>query len=465
VREEQTLSYVEERSDEERSFAAPYMVLALECERPLALPVRLSLAEVDRASVGRADERSWRRLSEDGCPTLRVGLADGWMSGRHAALLRGPGGSWLVRDEGSKNGTFLNGQPVTEAFLCDGDVIDAGSTLILFRDRIRRRVREPADLEAGSTGAAHPALVTLSLELSRALAPLVRLAPAGVSIVLGGESGTGQELTARAIHELSGRSGPFVALNCGALPETLVEGELFGVRKGAYSGAGEDRPGLVRAANGGTLFLDEIADLPAASQVKLLRVLQEGEVTPLGSTHPVPVDVRVVAASHRSLDEMVERGVFRTDLYARLAGAHLALPPLRQRREDIGLLVAVLLRRLLGAQAESVRFERDAARALFLHGWPRNIRELEQALRAAAALASSQRIAPAHLPEAVRGRPPAEGERQAREELVRLLTEHSGNISAVARAMGKARVQIRRWCRRYAIDPDSYRLPAVPERK
>jgi transcriptional regulator with PAS, ATPase and Fis domain len=465
VSEQRTLSYADERSEEERSFAAPYVVVALECERPLALPVRLSLAEVDRAAIGRADERSWRRLSEDGCPTLRVGLVDGWMSGRHALLFRGPGGGWLVRDEGSKNGTFLNGQPITEASLCDGDVIDAGSTLLLFRDRVRRRVREPADLDAGATGAAHPAMVTLSLELSRALAPLARLAPAGVSIVLGGESGTGKELTARAIHDLSGRPGPFVALNCGALPETLVEGELFGVRKGAYSGAGEDRPGLVRAAHGGTLFLDEIADLPAPSQVKLLRVLQEGEVTPLGSTHPVPVDVRVVAASHRSLSEMVERGVFRTDLYARLAGAHMTLPPLRQRREDVGLLVSVLLRRLLGVQAETVRFERDAARALFLHTWPRNIRELEQALRAAVALASGQRVAPHHLSESVRGRPPADGEREQREELVRLLHENSGNISAVARAMGKARVQIRRWCRRFGIDPDLYRVAPPVERK
>ena len=465
VASERTLSYVEDRSDDEQSFAAPYVVVALECERPLALPVRLSLAEVDRATIGRAEQRGWLRLSEDGCPTLRVGLADGWMSGRHATLMRAPGGSWLVRDEGSKNGTFVNGQSTGEVALCDGDLIEAGSTLFLFRDRVRRRVREPADLDAGAADAAHPALVTLSFELARALAPLSRLGPAGVSIVLGGESGTGKELTARAIHDMSGRAGPFVALNCGALPETLVEGELFGARKGAYSGSGEDRPGLVRAAHRGTLFLDEIADLPLGSQVKLLRVLQEGEVTPLGATQPVAVDVRVVAASHRSLAEMVEGGGFRADLYARLAGAHVALPPLRQRREDIGLLVAVLLQRLLGPRADAVRLEREAARALFLHSWPRNVRELEQTLRAASALASGLRIAPVHLPAEVRGRPAAEGDHEARAQLVRLLAEHGGNISAVARAMGKARVQIRRWCRRFAIDPDAYRPPAAPERK
>ncbi len=461
---ERTLSYADQRSEEERSFVAPYLVIAIECERPLALPVRLSLAEVDRAAIGRGDLRTWRRQSEEGCPTLRIGLADGWMSTRHAALMRVPGGGWTLRDEGSKNGTFVNGRPAGESLLCDGDLIEAGSTLFLFRDRVRRTMREPPDLDVAAGGAPHPALVTLSYELARAMASLARLAPAGVSIVLGGESGTGKELTARAIHDLSGRHGPFVALNCGALPETLFEGELFGVRRGAYSGAGEDRAGLVRAAHRGTLFLDEIAELPHGSQVKLLRVLQEGEVTPLGATQPVAVDVRVVAASHRPLPELVESGRFRADLYARLAGAHVALPPLRQRREDIGFLVAVLLRRLLGGHAEAVRLEREAARALFTYMWPNNIRELEQALRAAAALASGLRIAPPHLPEAVRGRPGAEGDNQVREELVRLLTEHGGNISAVARGMGKARVQIRRWCRRFGIDPEAYRPtgPAEP---
>jgi transcriptional regulator with PAS, ATPase and Fis domain len=457
VKGERTLSYADDRSQEERSFASPYLVVALECERPLALPVRLSLAEVDRAAIGRGELRTWERLSEDGCPTLRVGLSDGWMSSRHAVLDRAAGGGWTLRDEGSKNGTFVNGRPITEALLCDGDLIEAGSTLLLFRERVRRTLREPPDLDVAAGGAAHPALVTLSFELARALASLARLAPAGVSIVLGGESGTGKELTARAIHDLSERPGPFVALNCGALPETLVEGELFGVRRGAYSGAAEDRAGLVRAAHRGTLFLDEIAELPPGSQVKLLRVLQEGEVTPLGATQPVPVDVRVVAASHRDLAEMVEGGQFRADLYARLAGAHVALPPLRQRREDIGFLIAVLLRRLLGGRAEGVKLEREAARALFLYSWPNNIRELEQALRAALALASGLRIAPVHLPEAVRGRPVTDGDQRLREELVRLLTEHAGNVSAVARAMGKARVQIRRWCRRFGIDPESYR--------
>ena len=315
-----------------------------------------------------------------------------------------------------------------------------------------------ADVQAGA-GAAHPALVTLELELARRLGALPGLATAGVPLIVAGESGTGKELTARAIHDLSGRRGRFVALNCGALPQTLIEAELFGARKGAYSGATDDRLGLVRAADRGTLFLDEIGDLPPASQVTLLRVLQEGEVTPVGATQPVPVDVRIVSASHRPLAQLIEQGGFRADLYARLAGAQIELSPLRRRREDIGYLAAVLLERHLGTDAAQVRFERDAARALFLHTWPRNVRELEQALRAAAALSPDRRLRLAHLPDSLRGDGAAGAQRDQalRGELIRLLGQHGGNISAVARAMGKARVQIRRWCRRMGIDPDGFR--------
>jgi DNA-binding NtrC family response regulator len=451
---DRTLSYAGPAGSAERTFVAPYLVVALECERPLAAPVRVSLAEVDGCAIGRGDDRVWSRTSEDGRAWLRLALPDGWMSSRHALLASGPSG-WTIRDDGSKNGIFLNGAAVTEAALADGDLVEAGSTCFLFRDRARRAARDPADLVAG-TGP-HPALATLNPELARQLAALVPLAGSSVPIVLAGATGTGKELTARAVHDLSGRTGAFVAVNCGALPESLVEAELFGARKGAYSGASEDRPGLVRAAHRGTLFLDEIAELPLASQVKLLRVLQEEEVTPLGATAPIPVDLRVLAASHASLPTLVEAGRFRADLYARLAGATVALPPLWERREDIGVICGAIFQRALGDGAHAVRFEREAARALFLHRWPLNVRELEQALRAALALAGPERrIALAHLPEALRRDAPA-GDPGLRDQLVRLLAVHGGNISAVARAMGKARVQVRRWCRRFGIDPDAYR--------
>jgi len=453
---DRTLSYAEAAGGADRTFVSPYLVVALECERPLAAPVRLSLGEVDLCAIGRGEERTWTRESGAGESALRLALPDGWMSTRHATVRRGDAG-WMVRDEGSKNGTFLNGAAVGEATLADGDLIEAGSTCFLFRDRARRDPREPADLVAGT--ARHPALATLNPELARELAALVPLASASVPIVLAGATGTGKELTARAVHDLSGRPGAFVAVNCGALPEGLIEGELFGARRGAYSGATEDRPGLVRAAHRGTLFLDEIAELPPGSQVKLLRVLQEEEVLPLGATAPVAVDLRVVAASHASLPALVDAGRFRADLYARLAGATLALPALCERREDIGLLVAAVIRRALGEEAHAVRLEREAARALFLHRWPLNVRELEQALRAALALAGPERrIGLGHLPPSTRegGGAPG-GDPALRDQLLKLLAEHGGNISAVARAMGKARVQVRRWCRRFGVDPDAFR--------
>jgi transcriptional regulator with GAF, ATPase, and Fis domain len=275
---------------------------------------------------------------------------------------------------------------------------------------------------------------------------------------------------ARAVHAASGRPGRFVAVNCGALPEALVESELFGSKKGAFSGATEERAGLVRAADRGTLFLDEIGDLPLEAQPALLRVLQEREVTPVGGAQPVKVDLRVVAATHQDLPARVEEGRFRADLYARLAGFEIVLPALRDRREDVGLLVPVLLRRAAGADAARLSLSGEAGRALVRYAWPANVRELEQCLAAAVALAEGGRIDLAHLPSAVQAaaRPgPAPGEEaeeplseedaRARDELTAVLRRHGGNLTAAARELGKDRKQIHRWIRRYRIDPDRYR--------
>src|SRR5262249_4252107 len=161
-----------------------------------------------------------------------------------------------------------------------------------------------------------------------------------LSILLLGETGTGKEVLARSLHALSQRPGPFIAVNCGAIPENLVEGQLFGHVRGAFSGALKDEPGLVRAAQGGTLLLDEIGDLPASSQAALLRVLQESEVRPVGSTQTVKVDVRIIAATHRPLESLIKGNAFRHDLYARLAGFRFELAPLRKRKVDLGLLIA-----------------------------------------------------------------------------------------------------------------------------
>jgi len=268
----------------------------------------------------------------------------------------------------------------------------------------------------------------------------------------------------KAAHALSTREGDFVAVNCGALPENLVESELFGCVKGAFSGA-ETRPGLIRAADGGTLFLDEIADLDIASQVKFLRVLQEREVTPVGGTRPVRVDLRIIAATNQDLATRVAAGTFRKDLYGRLkAGFTISLPTLAERTDDLGHLVTTILSRSC-KPSDHVRLARGFAICLWAYDWPHNIRELAGALGTALALAHGNDLLPKHLPEEIQqvvlvprraAQDPVDVDK-IRPRLISLLKEHSGNISAVAREMRTHRQQVHRWLRRLDIDADSYR--------
>jgi transcriptional regulator with PAS, ATPase and Fis domain len=357
-----------------------------------------------------------------------------------------------VEDAGSKNGTWIGGKRVARKLLADGDVLLVGHTALLYRET----GGEAGDLDAFPGGEA--GLATMSPALAAAFEGAARAAASKVPIEITGESGTGKELIARAIHALSGRSGKLVAVNCGAMPAQLLEGELFGHKKGAYTGAEGDRLGLVRTADGGTLFLDEIAELPGPSQAALLRVLQEGEVTPLGADRPVKVDVRLVTATHRSIDAEVQLKRFRADLRARLLGVTVALPPLRERLEDLGPIAAKLLPR-------EVAFAADAVAALYAHGWPLNIRELERTLAAAAALAGD-RIELEHLPAALRGDAGGDGEvevdpdtltddeRALRELLREAIAKHTGNLAAVAKELGKDRTQIRRWMKRFGLSRD-----------
>jgi DNA-binding NtrC family response regulator len=441
--------------DLEDPVAVPRLVIAMDCRRPLALPARMSLAASDDVVLGRGAARRWAR---DG-RRLEIQLADDEMSRRHVRLRRREDG-WELEELGSKNGSLLNGQPITRAELADGDLIEVGSTLLVFRDAPSRAVIEgDRELEDDQP----LAFRTMSLEVEQRCAALARIAPSNVAVLIRGETGSGKDIVARAVHELSGRRGPFVPVNCGALPRSLLESELFGHRRGAFSGATDDREGLVRRADRGTLFLDEIAELPEESQVALLRVLQEGEVRPVGAVDPIKVDVRVVAATHQDLAARIADGRFRQDLYGRLAGFELGVLPLRERREDLGVLIAALLDRL-GESAARTSFHRAAARALFGHRFPLNVRELEQALRAAVVLTSGGEIRLEHLPEAMRahgaprtGEPLRPEDEALRDRLVEILRDQRGNVSAAARAMDKAPVQIRRWCRRFAIDPASFR--------
>ena len=245
---------------------------------------------------------------------------------------------------------------------------------------------------------------------SRCFVDVVKLAeqvaPTDATVLLQGESGTGKEVIARYIHELSNRTeGPFLSINCGALPEGLLESELFGHVKGAFTGAIRDKEGLFTAAGGGTFLLDEIGETTPATQVKLLRVLQEREVLPVGGTEPVTVDVRVIAATNRDLDEEIRRGQFRSDLFYRLNVIALRLPALRERAEDIPLLAEAFLKRIAEERNENVhRLSEDALDSIRVYDWPGNVRELENALERAAILARGEELTLDVLPEQVTSR-------------------------------------------------------------
>jgi transcriptional regulator with AAA-type ATPase domain len=435
---------------------APRLILICERTRLTSPAMRIALGELTEVTLGRD---TTRKLVRDG-KTAMVTVPDHEISRKHCAVRRQPAG-WEVVDLGSKNGIVVNGDPTRGTTLTDGDVIEAGSTLMMFREE-GGTPEPPGDRDLAHDGPQPAAFRTVNLELEHRLGQLTKIARGGVSVLIRGETGTGKELIARAIHELSGRRGPFVPINCGALPRNLIESELFGHRKGAFSGANEERDGLVRRAHGGTLFLDEIAELPEESQVALLRVLQDGEVRPIGASDAVKVDIRIVAATHQDIPARIADGRFRQDLYARLAGFEMTLPSLRERREDVGSLIAAILPRL-APNPERIHLHRSAARALFRYAWPLNVRELEQALRAAVALADTGEIRFDHLPEAIRMyQPPTVAsmrpeDRVLRERVIELLREHAGNVTAVGRAMGKAPIQIRRWCHRLQIELSQFR--------
>ncbi|HEY0155517.1 MAG TPA: sigma-54 dependent transcriptional regulator [Longimicrobium sp.] len=233
-------------------------------------------------------------------------------------------------------------------------------------------------------------------------------APTDSTILVTGESGAGKEVIAKYIHEISGRSdGPFVSINCGALPESLLESELFGHTKGSFTGAHRDKQGLFVAAKGGTFFMDEVGEMSPATQVKLLRVLQEREVIPVGATEAVPVDVRIVAATNRDLEEEIRRGGFRSDLYYRLNVITVHLPPLRDRGEDVPLLASFFLERFAGGRGkETPRLSQEAVDALASYDWPGNVRELENALERAAVLTADGEIQVSALPTRITERAP-----------------------------------------------------------
>ncbi len=318
-------------------------------------------------------------------------------------------------------------------------------------------------------------IVHRSTAMRRVIAMARKVAPRSVPVLIQGESGTGKELFARAIHRASPRrEGPFVPVNCGAISPELVESELFGHEKGAFTGAARERVGYFEAASRGTLFLDEIGDLPGAAQVKLLRVLQEKEVTRVGATSPIPVDVRIVAATHRVLTSEIAGGRFREDLFYRLAVAVLTLPPLRERRGDVGLLIDALLSRINMESADEPGFVQKkvsaSARNLLLrHPWPGNVRELHNTLQRAAIWSAKDTIGAGDIRDAlivaaaptggVLDRPLGEDlslpdlmATVAQHYLTRALEEARGNKTRAAKLVGLPSYQtLSNWIKRYEV--------------
>lgn len=394
-----------------------------------------------------------------------VRLGDGATSRRHAEVLQ-DGPIHAVRDLGSTNGVFLNGVRVTDAVLSTGDVLRLGSWIgVLVR---------------GDPGSEPPAArfrVEQSMVVGPVLSPVLdlvkRSARLDLPIVLEGETGTGKELMARAIHAYSGRPGQFLAVNCATLPEPLADALLFGHVKGAFTGANQAAPGHFLAAQHGTLFLDEVADLPPSLQPKLLRALEQREVVPVGSSRATAVDLQVVTATQVPLREYVAEQRFRRDLQARLEGVRIALMPLRARVVEIPYLFAWFLRKHSGGR--DLTLDPQLVEALCRYDWPSNIRELELLARRLAGLyAEEPRLTRSHLPPEIAretapsgAAEPAEGpgaqDARVLSQLARALRVQGGNISRAAAHVGISRQRAYRLMAAHPeLDLDALRRASGP---
>ena len=425
--------------------------------------------DAPRKTIGREPRREATHLA----------IPEAAVSRDHAEVEKRADG-WWISDRRSTNGTVVNGVRVTHKRLEDHDVVRIGDTLFRFASagvigHSAYRIDGSVVRAAGPVPhGVDSSTIVGGYQVQLLLEQIEKVARTELSVVVTGESGTGKELVAKELHRLGDRGdrqGPFQAINCAALPANLIESELFGYRKGAFTGAAQDKQGLIRAAHGGTLFLDEIGDMPLEAQAKLLRVLQEKEVLPLGATTPQRVDVRVVCATHRDLDSYVAQGKFRGDLLARLREYAVELPALRHRREDLFMLARHFLAR---AGQPNTRLTFPYMLALAHHDWPFNVRELESAVKLSLALADGGDLDLVHLPDTIQrsleghGNPavgagaepmPPRPARAApsEEELRNLLAQHKGNIAAVGRELGKERMQVHRWLKRFHIDVNDYR--------
>ena len=405
------------------------------------------LTSGQQVKFGRDDSSGELRFFEAES-TNEVGLPYGWVSGEHAELEvipRGSGLGFKLRDLGSRNGTLVNGERISGSVkLRPGDVFEIGRSFWTVR-AIRGTTQRPKALEFDPAGTCSPHLHQLQRTLNR-------LAPSTVSVLLRGETGTGKEYLARAIHRVSGRPGPFVVANLAAMSENRVEALLFGEG---------DRPGLFEQADGGTLMLDELGELSGPVQSKLLSVLTDSRSG--GATGPGrgKLDVRIVASTLQDLSQRVEAGDFRPDLYSRLAGFVAELPPVRARREDLGLLCRAFIQNLQ-RDGRPTRLTSNAFRRILGRAWPFNVRQLTQTMTTASLLASGDGTitadALAEILEQDDGLPQSPDEvRRIRADLVRNLAKFSGDCEAIASAMGRDPYQIQRWLERFEMQPETYK--------
>ncbi|WP_437817636.1 sigma 54-interacting transcriptional regulator [Sorangium sp. So ce1078] len=425
-------------------------------------------------------------------------------SRQHARIER-RGGVWQLIDLGGRNGTLHNGEFVAEAVLAHLDEIRIGDAIFKFveRDaeayahyRIDGAYFDAPDSPAEARPRTSTSRIVGGYQSQRLAGSLREIARSELSVLILGESGTGKEIFAQQLHDWSGRRGPLHAINCAAIPVALVEGELFGHQRGAFSGADRDRMGILRAAHQGTLLLDEIGDMPVEAQAKLLRVIQTKEITPLGAAQPEQVDVRIVAATHRDLDALQQTGAFRADLFARLNEFSITLPPLRERKEDMLSLCIALARR---HGRPEVRPSMAFMAGLLHHDFPYNVRELEAIIKRWAAADRGAELDFQDLSDEIRDRMKSYGSRssasvlpppdEARTTLIpedgaalsavegayapkgalpprtspdekalrELLVQQRGNVAAVARELGRDRAQVHRWIRRYNLNLDEFR--------
>ncbi|MBN2496208.1 MAG: sigma 54-dependent Fis family transcriptional regulator [Deltaproteobacteria bacterium] len=393
-------------------------------------------------------------------------LNDSSVSSVHAEVCIEPEG-YLLRDLKSTNGIFMLGHRALEVFLRPGSEFQVGNNLLRF-EPLENLVRVPLSARDHFGRA-----LGSSVKMREIFAVLEKAAASNLSILIRGETGTGKELLASAVHNYSLRKNrAFIVLNCAAVPANLIEDELFGHERGAFTGAERVRAGLFEEANGGTLFIDEVGELRLGLQPKLLRVLECGEVQRLGSVRPIEVDVRVVAATHRDLWAMVDEELFRRDLLYRLSVVEVIVPPLRERPEDIPVLVEHFssdvnrVRKDLGMS--EVEFDEEAMVFLQSHPWPGNVRELRNAVERAVHLAEGDRIRRVDLMGHLFGEThqPALAvdcslpykqakaellEQFERQYLVQLMEREKGNLSAASRTADLARQHLRKLCNRYGI--------------